>query len=230
MAAFHKPKLYRSHAGCCICKAKSSSSRFTSSAKYESHFPECFKLEEVRAGQVCNACVLIVKRWRNLPEDSSKHWAHVVDARIGPGVKTVQRPRDPNPLIFPKIKKKVPHKKVGPEKEAQTKREIKTPDIPDFLDCSYWSRKTVCCGVIYVGQLGEVMLDQRFYKKCSNHLQPKPPVDCQSLELCKTSQVGRSDTKLVEDATFSEFSDSESFTSREDDLHYTDTDEGFQVC
>jgi len=237
MAAFHKPKLYRSHDGCCICKAKSSSSRFTSSAKYESYFPSCFKLEEVRAGQVCNACVLIVKRWRNLPEDSSKHWAHVVDARIGPGVKTVQRPRDPNPLIFAKIKKKVPHKKVLPEKEAQTKREIKTPDIPDFLDSSYWTRKTVCCGVIYVGQRSEVMLDQRFYQKCSNHRQTQPPVDCQSLDLCKNSEVASSsssssssDTKMVDDATFSEFSDSESFTSREDDVHYTDTDEGFQVC
>ena len=88
----------------------------------------------------------------------------------------------------------------------------------------------MCCGVIYVGQLGEVMLDQRFYKKCSSHLQSKPPVDCQSLELCKSNDVGSSETKLVDDATFSEFSDSESFTSREDDLHYTDTDEGFQVC
>ena len=116
------------------------SSRFTSSAKYEMYFPACFQLAEERTGQVCNACVLIVKRWRNLPEDTGKHWAHVVDARIGPGVKTVQRPRDQNPVIFHKIKKKVPHKKVRPEKEAQTKTEIKTPDIPDFLDSSYWTR------------------------------------------------------------------------------------------
>ena len=116
------------------------SSRFTSSAKYEMYFPACFQLAEERAGQVCNACVLIVKRWRNLPEDTGKHWAHVVDARVGPGVKTVQRPRDQNPVIFHKIKKKVPHRKVCPEKEAQTKTEVKTPDIPDFLDCSYWTR------------------------------------------------------------------------------------------
>jgi len=235
MAAFHKPKLYRSHAGCCICKAKSSSSRFTSSAKYESYFPGCFQLEEVRAGQVCNACVLIVKRWRNLPGNSSKHWAHVVDARLGPGVKTVQRPRDENPLMFHKIRKKVPQRKVRPGREVQTNTE--TPDIPGFLDCSYWTRKTVCCGVIYVGQLGEVMVDQRFYKKCSSHHQSRPPVDCQSVDLCKTSKEASSssssDTKMVDEATFSEYSDSESFTSREDDLHdlhYTDTDEGFQVC
>lgn len=89
---------------------------------------------------MCNACVLIVKRWRNLPEDSSKHWAHVVDARIGPGVKTVQRPRDQSPMIFHKIKKKVPLKKVRTGNEAETKADIKTPDIPDFLDCSYWTR------------------------------------------------------------------------------------------
>merc|ERR1712079_240341 len=93
MTSFHKPKLYRSHDGCCICRAKSSSSRFTSSKKYEEHFPDCFKLSEVRAGEVCNACVLIVKRWKNLPDDTLKDWAHVVDARIGPGVKNVQRPK-----------------------------------------------------------------------------------------------------------------------------------------
>ena len=29
-------------------------------------------------------------------------------------------------------------------------------------------REVVCCGVIYVGGMGEVMLDQRFYNKCSS--------------------------------------------------------------
>ena len=151
-------------------------------------------------------------------------------------------------MIFHKIKKKVPLKKVRTGNEAETKADIKTPDIPDFLDCSYWTRwaeiflqyflllifniprKTVCCGVIYVGLLGEVMVDQRFYKKCSNHQKPKPADDCQSIDLLRNSEVGSSDKKMVDDATFSEYSDSESFTSREDDLHYTDTDEGFQVC
>jgi len=37
----------------------------------------------------------------------------------------------------------------------------------DFIDASYWKRSAICCGVIFVGQLGEVMVDQRFYKKCS---------------------------------------------------------------
>ena len=39
---------------------------------------------------------------------------------------------------------------------------------PDFLDSTYWKRSVVCCGVIFVGQLGEVMLDKRFYKCCSD--------------------------------------------------------------
>lgn len=42
MFGFHKPKLYRSSDGCCICRAKSSSSRFTDSSRYESHFKNCF--------------------------------------------------------------------------------------------------------------------------------------------------------------------------------------------
>jgi len=185
----HKHKTYRSQEGCCICGAKSSSSRFTSSAKYEADCVDCFKLEgEKRNGDICNACVLVVKRWRKLPGDTKKHWKHVVDARTGPGVRNF-------------IKKK---EKVQPDTERQGKasgdrlrykhryrqrgrrdsysdrsNRSETPNSLDtngepsslsFLDNSYWKRQTVCCGVIYVGALGEVMVDQRFYRKCDNSL------------------------------------------------------------
>jgi len=85
MTTFHRPKLFRSGAGCCICKAKSSSSRFTLSEKYEGDFRGCFKLSRQRSGDLCNACVLIVKRWRKLPRNNKKDWAHIVDAKGGPG-------------------------------------------------------------------------------------------------------------------------------------------------
>lgn len=42
MFGFHKPKMYRSIDGCCICRAKSSSSRFTDSKRYETNFKSCF--------------------------------------------------------------------------------------------------------------------------------------------------------------------------------------------
>lgn len=42
MFGFHKPKMYRSLDGCCICRAKSSSSRFTDSKRYERDFHSCF--------------------------------------------------------------------------------------------------------------------------------------------------------------------------------------------
>lgn len=42
MFGFHKPKMYRSLDGCCICRAKSSSSRFTDSKRYEKEFRSCF--------------------------------------------------------------------------------------------------------------------------------------------------------------------------------------------
>lgn len=42
MFGFHKPKMYRSLDGCCICRAKSSSSRFTDSKRYEKDFRSCF--------------------------------------------------------------------------------------------------------------------------------------------------------------------------------------------
>ncbi|KAH8245259.1 hypothetical protein KR032_007604 [Drosophila birchii] len=96
MFNFHKPRVYRSADGCCICRAKSSSSRFTASRKYEKESMQCFNLHEPRNGEICNACVLLVKRYKRLPAGSKRHWGHVVDARAGPGTKSLakQKKRD----------------------------------------------------------------------------------------------------------------------------------------
>lgn len=77
MFNFHKPRVYRSTDGCCICRAKSSSSRFTASRKYEKESMQCFNLHEPRNGEICNACVLLVKRYKRLPVGSKRHWGHV---------------------------------------------------------------------------------------------------------------------------------------------------------
>ena len=84
------------------------SSRFTDSEKYESEFSNCFLLDETREGDICNACVLVVKRWKNLPKDTKKNWAHVVDARNGPGNKHITKLKKKDDEIekFEKIRKK----------------------------------------------------------------------------------------------------------------------------
>jgi len=150
MSSYHKPKIYRSLDGCCICKAKSSSSRFTDSQKYESEFSKCFRLEESREGDICNACVLIVKRWRRLPEDTKKHWAHVVDARNGPGNKQTnkQKKKEDQIEMFEKIRKKRKTKKIIKMQRAGITTGVavkqntasNTFDVPDFIDLSYWKR------------------------------------------------------------------------------------------
>ena len=37
------------------------------------------RLSEDRVGDICNACVLLVKRWKKLPHGSKKNWNHVSD-------------------------------------------------------------------------------------------------------------------------------------------------------
>jgi len=248
MAAFHKPKIYRSTFGCCICKAKSSSSRFTSSKKYEGSFVSCFKLQEIRHGEVCNACVLIVKRWKKLPKDSHKNWAHVVDARNGPGIKNVvkQKPKDQQPEAVGKIKKKHVYKKNGMTKPSKISDGLKAKPlseeerllVPDFIDLTYWKRKVVCCGVIFVGQQGEAMVDQRFYKKCSPENHPWRQTETTTvasekdildhkidIEADETNASRGDETELSEF-----FSDTESLESKEEFLDQNldiDADEGF---
>ena len=130
-------------------------SRFTTSDKYENLFQACFRLPSAcprRSGEICNACVLLVKvsiinqhhhhhhqsssiivllvkvsiinhqsssssspsssiivllvkRYQKLPMNSTRHWAHVVDARAGPGVKNFVKvlllnPLNPFQIIF----------------------------------------------------------------------------------------------------------------------------------
>ncbi|KAK3584020.1 hypothetical protein CHS0354_031343, partial [Potamilus streckersoni] len=76
MFTSYRPKKFRNSNGCCICGTKSSSSRFTDSKKYEPDFEKCFRIVEKRSGDICNACVLIVKRWRKLSMDTDRHWNH----------------------------------------------------------------------------------------------------------------------------------------------------------
>jgi len=178
MASYHKPKMFRSMEGCCICKAKSSSSRFTDSGKYENSFKSCFRLNCSRSGEICNACVLIVKRWRNLPQDTQKNWAHVVNSRSGPGNKIgslkVKKAEEASQTVekFEKIRRKRKKNFVFKKPKVPSTQDS-SPDIPGFINVFYWKRQNICCGVIYLGQCGEVMIDQRFYKKCQHH-SPSP--------------------------------------------------------
>lgn len=187
MASFHKPKMFRSVDGCCICKAKSSSSRFTDSSKYEEDFQKCFRLQEERFGEICNACVLLVKRWRKLPKNKLRDWAHVVDARAGPGAKSFVKRKTDKTEEFHKIRRKHKYKKQSSKKKlmparsptpmsdesfcsdagaSNSKKRIEDNEVTDFFCPSYWTREIICCGVIFRGLLGEFMIDPRCYRKC----------------------------------------------------------------
>ncbi|XP_067012875.2 SIN3-HDAC complex-associated factor isoform X2 [Anabrus simplex] len=238
MFSFHKPKVYRSSTGCCICRAKSSSSRFTDSKKYEDDFMDCFQLHERRSGEICNACVLLVKRWKKLPPGSERNWRHVVDARAGPGTKSLTKFKSKNKKklklkteAIPKVEKLVKKKHIylkndrssreespgvlsgdeingddflsdlsglsiplsptpspTPSEDSAvrpTKQRTKSrsphrhgekgnkrgrlslsPAISSFLDMSFWKREKVCCGTIFKGPYGEVIVDPRFLKPC----------------------------------------------------------------
>ncbi|KAL4613511.1 protein FAM60A-like isoform X1 [Arapaima gigas] len=200
MFGFHKSKIYRSNEGCCICKTKSSSSRFTDSSRYEENFRLCFGLSEDRVGDICNACVLLVKRWKKLPTGSKKNWNHVVDARAGPGFKLTKPKKLKNSekqknklkrlhsfkrqseFIYNKIKDSDAHSTTsstspsqspsysnqsddGSDIESKQKRSSSSLAF-SFLDLSYWKRQKVCCGIVYKGRFGEVIIDPRLFKPC----------------------------------------------------------------
>jgi len=233
--------MFKSQNGCCICRAKSSSSRFTGSERYSTSFQGCFLVEDERRGDICNACVLIVKRWNKLSPSDSKNWAHVVDARQGPGMKIVARPKkkeeDSECLKYKHkyIRKggtKISTVKINRSRsnsEGSNSNRSVSPSIsdktgasstteslyPDFLDPSYWRRTKVCCGILFIGQLGEVMMDQRFYKKCSGsaHCQTVPGNGKDVLP----SEGGENDSE-IENTEFFPVNQSEKSKLEKDDL------------
>ncbi|NXX68660.1 SHCAF factor, partial [Spizella passerina] len=198
MFGFHKPKMYRSIEGCCICRAKSSSSRFTDSKRYEKDFQNCFGLHEARSGDICNACVLLVKRWKKLPAGSKKNWNHVVDARAGPSLKTTLKPKKMKTLSGSRIKSNQisklqkefkrhnsdAHSTTSSASPAQSPCYSNQSDegsdmelsagasrtpVFSFLDLTYWKRQKVCCGIIYKGRFGEVLIDTHLFKPCCSN-------------------------------------------------------------
>ncbi|CAH1372406.1 unnamed protein product [Tenebrio molitor] len=253
MFSFHRPKVYRSSTGCCICKAKSSSSRFTDSKKYEEDFMKCFKLAEPRQGEICNACVLLVKRWKKLPAGSDRNWKHVVDARAGPGMKSMSKFKSKNKKIddsVEKLKKKKHFERAfspalsdksegnedvemaevdflcedGPSggssrtasprdsdceenvavksrrhKGQAKRRDVGIPEVSDFICPDYWKREIICCGTIFRGMCGEIMVDNRFLKPCSARLHKcKLP----SSEVKADAEIGETNvTKLFSDSS-----------------------------
>ncbi|KAJ4429643.1 hypothetical protein ANN_21844 [Periplaneta americana] len=210
-------------------------SRFTDSKKYEDDFIDCFQLDERRSGEICNACVLLVKRWKKLPAGSERNWRHVVDARAGPGTKSLTKFKSknkkklklktdsiqkveklikkkhiymkndrsgreespgalsdditgedfmsdmsglsmpsslaPSPTpsddsaALPSVKQR--NKSISPHRsEKSSKRRLSTPAISSFLDMSFWKREKVCCGTIFKGPYGAIIVDPRFLKPC----------------------------------------------------------------
>ncbi|CAN7995278.1 unnamed protein product [Ixodes hexagonus] len=244
MFSFHKPKIYRSALGCCICRAKSSSSRFTDSKKYEPEFARCFRIleEDRRSGEICNACVLLVKRWKKLPPGTTRDWHHVVDARAGPGTKCVNkgkvkppkrplkkhrrhhrlgahkrrkmdlgggalsdditvgddslsesslpsppesRATSPTPSnsseeedsVCGLLEEEEEERKGGKKKKQQrgrgserylAGRRAKTAPfrLSSFLDMSFWRKEKVCCGIIFKGPHGEVLIYPKLLRPC----------------------------------------------------------------
>lgn len=131
---------------------------------------------------MCNACVLIVKRWRKLPRNNKKDWAHIVDAKGGTGAvgkgsgrKRLEDSEEKLEKIRRKFKVKTKSsRKLDFSKEAKSahqkrykaKSRIDLNLLTDFFDPGYWRRKTTCCGPVYVGLEGEVMVNRAEQGQC----------------------------------------------------------------
>lgn len=138
-------------------------------------------MSSLRSGDLCNACVLIVKRWRKLPRTSKKDWAHIVDAKGGPGSVGKGSGRKKTEDSEEKLEKIRRKYKVKPKssrkleflKESKlAKSRIDQNLLTDFFPPDYWRRKTTCCGAVYVGLAGERMVNKAELGSCSNIADP----------------------------------------------------------
>ena len=116
--------------------------------------------------------MLLVKRWRKLPKHKVRDWAHVVDARAGPGAKNFVKKKLEKPEVFHKIRrKKTKTKKTSSEVPSLTlrsltplsddfdksfcsdvgvsvnssRKRIEDNLVTDFFCPFYWTRCSTCC-------------------------------------------------------------------------------------
>jgi len=188
----------------------STSSRFTDSNKYESHFGPCFHLKEERTGDICNACVLLVKRFRKLPSGLQRHWGHVVDARANTKVRTKAinnekeevdvtvvddaddaTDEDEDKLVVKSVRKKRNRDTRWNQNDRKTNSRLES-QMPTFLDPTLWHKETVCCGVIFRGPMNAIVIDVNMFHPCGlrRNFKPTPAVPSASPMLsdgCSTS-------------------------------------------
>jgi len=202
----------------------------------------CFKLERARIGEICNACVLIVKRWKKLPANTDKDWSHVVDARTGPGIKNVfknKKKEIPSSIstVSSASPDKIKHKHVYKRKKRKIHTPTRTDEVGtyqscekdnsyllDFIDTSYWRRELVCCGVFYVGQLGEVMFDQRYFTKCQCRIHVRKNSEQSSME---TVESDNKDHDVENEEFYDVRNDTEESKHEIGNNNETETDETF---
>uniref|UniRef100_A0A8C5L7E0 SIN3-HDAC complex-associated factor n=1 Tax=Jaculus jaculus TaxID=51337 RepID=A0A8C5L7E0_JACJA len=177
--------------GCCICRANSSSSRFTDSKHYEKDFQSCFGLHKTRSGDSCNACVLLVKRWKKLPAELESCGR----------CKGRTQPKD---TLKPKKVKSLSGNRIKSNQISRVQKEFKCHNSdalsttssasPAQSPCysnqsdngsdaemasssnrtpvfylTYWKRQKICCGIIYKGRFGEVLIDTRLFEPCCSN-------------------------------------------------------------
>jgi len=139
---------------------------------------------------------------------------------------------------FDKIRRKKRKSFVFKRPQVPSTQETSS-DVPGFINLFYWKRQTICCGVVYEGQGGEIMIDQKLYKKCQHHSlsqsAPKsPPVKLE--ESTKSSDMEFEEIKSLDEDSdtisfYSDDTDSDRMSklSKEDFSLVIDTDgdEGF---
>jgi len=145
-------------------------------------------LKEERSGDICNACVLLVKRFRKLPAGFQRHWGHVVDARANTKVRTkatsiiekvdhehvtvVEEADDATDEDDVKLVVKSVRKKRSRESRwNQNGRKCSSRldnQMPTFLDPTLWRKETVCCGVIFRGPMNAIVIDPNLFRPCGS--------------------------------------------------------------
>ena len=88
-----------------------------------------------------------------------------------------------------------------------------TQNLNLTFNTEIFSRESVCCGVLYVGQLGEVMFDQRYFRRCQSQsgLHLRKNSEPSSLE---ASEVSGDVSGDVENEEFYDVTEEEAATNK----------------
>jgi len=101
---------------------------------------------------------------------------------------------------------------------------LEPTNIFHFYNFFLFSRTVTCCGIIFVGLAGEVLIDERLFRRCQHHLSSSSASTSTSLILSSSSEASISHHPVMDKPSDELFEESDDTVDDTDSISFYSDD------